>query len=217
MTRLVIIRHAQASFGSEDYDKLSPLGHQQADWLARYFREHGLRFDRVIRGDLRRHRETAQAVLTHGLGPDPEIDPRLNELDYDTLEHDYRLATGEGPAADRDDFLRKFPEVFTGWAEGRLGAAHEAFDAFETRVHAAIDDAAWGTGTTLVVTSGGVIGVVMRRVLGLDARATAELLLMIHNASVHELIRENGRWRLSLFNASPHFDPSDRAHARTYI
>jgi len=216
MSRLILIRHAQASFGAPDYDKLSPLGHQQADWLARYFREHGLRFNRVVRGDMRRHRETAQALQTHGLGPTPQVDARLNELDYDRLEHDYRLATGDLPAADRAGFLRSFPQVFTGWAEGRIGQAHETFDAFEARVTAGIDDAICA-GTSLVVTSGGVIGMVMRRVLGLDARATADLLLMIHNASVHELIREDGHWRLSLFNASPHFDPADRAHARTYI
>ncbi|MDJ0826835.1 MAG: histidine phosphatase family protein [Rhodobacter sp.] len=216
MSRLILIRHAQASFGSDDYDKLSPLGHQQADWLAGYFREHGLRFDRVIRGDLRRHRETAEAVLAHGLGPDPEIDPRLNEIDYDTLEHDYRLATGDGPAAGRADFLRSFPQVFGGWAEGRIGAAHESFADFETRVAAAIDDAL-GNEDTLVVTSGGAIGMTLRRVLGLDVQRTAEMLLMIHNASVHEFVWEDGQLRLSLFNASPHFDPAGRAHARTYI
>ena len=62
MDRIVLVRHAQASFGAEDYDKLSPLGHQQSDWLAQYFRDHELRFDRVFRGSLRRHRETTQAV-----------------------------------------------------------------------------------------------------------------------------------------------------------
>ncbi|MDJ0629492.1 MAG: histidine phosphatase family protein [Rhodobacter sp.] len=216
MSRLVLIRHAQASFGTDDYDRLSPLGHQQADWLAGYFRAHGLRFDRVIRGAMRRHRETADAVMKHALGPAPEVDARLNEIDYDTLEGDYRRATGESPAAGRPDFLCSFPRVFEGWAQGDIATAHESFAEFEARVAAAIDDAL-GAGDTLVVTSGGVIGMTLRRALGLDVRTTAELLLMIHNASVHEFVRENGQLRLSLFNASPHFDPTDRAHARTYI
>ena len=50
MTRIVLVRHAQASFGTDDYDRLSPLGHQQAAWLAEYFKSHDLSFDRAIRG-----------------------------------------------------------------------------------------------------------------------------------------------------------------------
>ncbi len=215
MSRLVLVRHAQASFGTEDYDRLSVLGHQQSHWLAEYFRSHDLQFDRVVRGSLRRHRETAEALVNLGVCGDPMEDARLNELDYDVLEHDYRAATGEGPADSREDFLHKFPQVFEGWAEGRYGGDHESFEAFEARIHGVMDDV--GNGTTLVVTSGGVIGTILRRVMGLDARMAANLLLMIHNASVHEIVREGGIWRPSKFNATPHFDAGERAHARTYI
>ena len=33
MSELILVRHAQASFGEDDYDRLSVLGHQQARWL----------------------------------------------------------------------------------------------------------------------------------------------------------------------------------------
>jgi broad specificity phosphatase PhoE len=217
MGRIVLVRHAQASFGAPDYDRLSPLGHQQADWLAGYFRAHDLRFDRVVRGDLRRHRETAAALAAHGIGPVPHIDPRLDEFDYDPLQDAYHRATGVAPAASRDAFLREFPQVLAGWAEGRLTGAPETFAAFEARVTEALDDALAAGESTLVVTSGGVIGMVLRRVLRLDLAATADIMLSIHNATVHELIAEAGTLRLSLFNASPHFDPTERSHARTYI
>lgn len=217
MGRIVLIRHAQASFGAADYDRLSPLGHQQADWLAGYFRAHDLRFDRVIRGDLRRHRETAAALGVHGIGPDPRIDSRWNEFDYFTLQDAYHRATGVSPAASRDEFLTVFPAVLTDWANHRLTGARESFDAFETRVNAALDGAVAGSRTTLIVTSGGVIGMVLRRVLGLDLRRMANVILNIHNTSVHELSLEAGDLRLSLFNASPHFDPAERSHARTYV
>lgn len=217
MGRVVLIRHAQASFGAADYDRLSPLGHQQADWLAGYFRAHDLMFDRVIRGDLRRHRETAAALATHGIGPEPAIDPRLDEFDYDPLQDAYHRATGIGPAATRAEFLAVFPEVLTGWAEGRLTGARESFADFETRVADAVDEFTAQDRTTLIVTSGGVIGMVLRRILRLDIRATADVMLSIHNASVHELTPEAGSLRLSLFNAIPHFDPTERSHARTYI
>lgn len=217
MGTLVLIRHAQASFGTDDYDRLSPLGHQQARWLAEYFDRHGLVFDRVVRGALRRHRETAQALAALGVCPAPEEDPRWDEMHYSPLAEEYRAATGVPDRMGRKEFLHHFPRVFCAWAEGRLGADAESFGAFTARVNAALDAAAAAEGAVLVVTSGGVIGVVLSRVLGLDPRATADLLLNIHNASIHRLLLEDGQLRLVLFNASPHFDPTDRAHARTYI
>ena len=217
MDRIVLVRHAQASFGAEDYDRLSPLGHQQSDWLAQYFRDHDLRFDRVFRGSLRRHRETTQAVLNHALAPDPVEDARFNEIDYDVLEAAYLQVSGARPAASRADFLALFPEIMCHWAECDELPGHVRYTDFVTRIMAALDDAARHSGTTLIVTSGGVIGTILRQVLGLTPRGAAELMLNIHNASVHELTREAGVLRLSLFNASPHFDPRDRSHARTYI
>jgi broad specificity phosphatase PhoE len=217
MGELVLVRHGQASFLSEDYDRLSPLGHQQAVWLGEYFDAHGLRFDRALRGGLRRHRETAEGIaLVLGLGF--EVDPRLDEFHSTPLVRDYMEATGIDLPVSRTAFLQHFPPVFEGWEEGRLGAgATETYAEFQARVDAAVDAALEPGRNTLVVTSGGVIAVTLRRVLGLSNAATADLLLNIHNASVHRLVAEGGRLRLALFNASPHLDPTDRIHARTYI
>ena len=43
MGTLYLVRHGQASFGADDYDQLSPLGHQQAVRLGEYLRQ---RFER---------------------------------------------------------------------------------------------------------------------------------------------------------------------------
>ena len=37
MSELILIRHAQASFGHENYDNLSKLGHDQAALLGSFF------------------------------------------------------------------------------------------------------------------------------------------------------------------------------------
>jgi broad specificity phosphatase PhoE len=42
MGQLYLIRHGQASFGAEDYDNLSELGHQQAQQLGAYFKQKNL-------------------------------------------------------------------------------------------------------------------------------------------------------------------------------
>jgi broad specificity phosphatase PhoE len=217
MTEIVLVRHGQASFGAEDYDKLSPLGHQQAEWLGGYFSTHGLEFDRVLRGALRRHRETAEGIARAHELPEVVEDERFDEFHYFGLERDYIAATGADAPSDRDTFLSIFPEVFIRWERGEIDGGTETFAAFSARVNEALNDAVEAGGRTLIVTSGGVIGVALGRVLGLSPQATADVLLNIHNASVHRLEWEAGKLRLSLFNASPHLDPIDRVHARTYV
>ena len=61
MAQFYLVRHGQASFGSDNYDQLSPLGHQQARWLGEYFAERDMQFDGLITGDLVRHQETGAA------------------------------------------------------------------------------------------------------------------------------------------------------------
>lgn len=217
MGEIILVRHGQASFGADDYDKLSDLGHQQSEWLGHYFKTHDTQFDRVVRGGLRRHRETAEGIAAAMGGFDAAVDPRLDEFHYDPLQDEYIRGTGVDAPTSRDAFLSVFPDIFTRWENAELSGSGETFLAFQTRVDDAVNAMAREDETALIVTSGGVIGATMRRVLGLSARATADLLLNIHNASVHRLTYERGELRLSLFNASPHLDPASRIHARTYI
>ena len=44
MALIELVRHAQASFGSAHYDRLSELGRQQSRWLGAYFAARGLVF-----------------------------------------------------------------------------------------------------------------------------------------------------------------------------
>ncbi len=44
MASLYLIRHGQASFGSDNYDQLSPLGQRQADVSGRFFCDTKLHF-----------------------------------------------------------------------------------------------------------------------------------------------------------------------------
>ena len=50
MAQLTIVRHAQASFGSDNYDQLSDLGFQQSTWLGEYFREREIEFSVLVTG-----------------------------------------------------------------------------------------------------------------------------------------------------------------------
>ncbi len=63
MTTIYLIRHGQASFGADDYDKLSDLGRRQAEITGHYLRDHGIHIDAAYSGTLLRQRETAQLAL----------------------------------------------------------------------------------------------------------------------------------------------------------
>jgi len=45
MGTLYLVRHGQASFGADNYDVLSPLGHRQAERLGQYLKERGIDFE----------------------------------------------------------------------------------------------------------------------------------------------------------------------------
>ena len=59
---LLLVRHGQASFGTADYDVLSETGWEQGRLLGDWLRARGVTPTAVVRGGMRRHRETAEAA-----------------------------------------------------------------------------------------------------------------------------------------------------------
>ena len=215
MGEIVMVRHGQANTGAEteeDYDRLSELGHRQARWLGDWLRTHEQPFDRTIRGTMRRHRETAEAM---GFAA-AEGDARLNELDYFALARDRLVHHGVEPPRTQEDFATHVPGTFTAWHRAEI-AGGEPFAAFESRIGTVLAEASMPGRRLLCVTSGGVIAMALRLALGLDPERLAHVLLPIHNSSLHRLrVRPDGIY-LSAFNAIPHLDPPDRAAARTFL
>src|SRR5579862_4710881 len=62
MARLLVVRHAQASFMSETYDRLSLAGEEQAALLGKYWADRKLILNRAATGPAVRHRRTAEIV-----------------------------------------------------------------------------------------------------------------------------------------------------------
>src|SRR5258708_39649600 len=59
MSRLLLVRHGQASFMEQDYDKLSATGETQARLLGEYWAERRILFNHVYSGPRRRQLDTA--------------------------------------------------------------------------------------------------------------------------------------------------------------
>lgn len=214
MGEIILVRHGQANSAANDaesYDRLSDLGRQQAAWLGDWLRAHEPGFDRVITGTLRRQRDTAAELGDMGAATEP--DPRLNELDYFALGQALRDRHGV-PMPDADDFAVHAPRVMEAWHRAEI-ASHESFAEFETRVTSVLQAAAAPGRRVLCVTSAGVIGMIARSLLGLDPRRMAHVLLPIRNSSIHRVQVMPHGTVLSGYNATPHLDAPDRAHART--
>ena len=67
MGTLYLVRHGQASFGADDYDVLSAMGHQQSVRLGEYFQHRGVTFDAALTGTLNRQIQTL-AGICQGMG-----------------------------------------------------------------------------------------------------------------------------------------------------
>ncbi|MCH2076783.1 MAG: histidine phosphatase family protein [Rhodobacteraceae bacterium] len=217
MGEIILIRHGQANSAATDeesYDKLSELGHQQARWLGEHLRLHGEEFDTVLSGTLIRHQETAASM---GLVPD-QMDARLNELDYFNLSDALEKARGvprpdssSGPTG----FAEHMPRVMKAWHDAEI-QGQESFANFESRIKAVLKEAEQPGRRVICVTSGGVIGMALRHLLGLDALRMAHILLPIFNTSIHRVaVRPQGAM-LAGFNATPHLDAKDRVYAKTH-
>ncbi|NIZ14193.1 histidine phosphatase family protein [Phaeobacter sp. HF9A] len=218
MSEITLIRHGQANSAARDeasYDKLSPLGQQQAQWLGAHLRDCKDHYARIYCGTLTRHLETAQAM---GFAPEAIIrDPRLNEMEYFSLAQAMEAQHALPIPTEREAFVAHLPQVFSAWEAGRIDTPPESWHDFERRTEAALTEIAAGSGSALVVTSGGLISMVMRRCLGLDVAATARMTLAIMNTSMHRLHNIGGQHAPVLFNAVPHLDTPDRQYARTHL
>src|SRR5687768_1291426 len=83
MSVIYLIRHGQASFGTDNYDKLSAVGREQSAILGSYFATLGEPIHRIYTGTLERQRATAQLVAD-ALAPNSP--PLSGEAAFDEYE-----------------------------------------------------------------------------------------------------------------------------------
>ena len=219
MAELVLVRHGQASFGADDYDKLSELGWRQSRWLGEYYAQRGVVFDRVVGGSLRRHVETL-AGIGEGMGRAlaGDEDARLNEYDSHALLRAHMKGNPMPEGDDRREHFRVLRAAMYDWTDGTLaGAPHEPFTEFRGRVLAALSAVRSGAATrVLVVSSGGPISTILAEVLGMPPRGVVDLNLQTRNTGISELQAGASRIHCVSFNNVPHLDRPDRAGALTY-
>lgn len=216
MGHLYLVRHGQASFGADDYDQLSALGRRQAVRLGAYWRERGMRFDAVITGTLKRHRQTWEGIA-EGLGleaQDVRPWPGLDEYDSEAVIatiHPEKLQKPDTPELYRHHF-RLLRDGLGAWMAGRTApAGMPSYADFLAGVTTALDHvrAEHHGATVLVVSSGGPISTAVGHVLGMRPETTIELNMRIRNTAVTEFVFTPKRHMLLTYNTLPHLDGPD--------
>ena len=217
MGTLYLVRHGQASFGADDYDKLSELGHRQCVRLGEYFRYKGVHFDEVLVGTLRRHVETL-AGIAEGMQwqPQPLSWPGLNEYDGEAVIraiHPEPLTMPDTPELVRRHF-RLLRDGLSQWMAGNTQpVGMPSYADFAAGVKGALDHVRQNHHGkhVLIVSSGGPISTAVGQVLGTTPDTTTELNLRIRNSSVTEFAFTPKRHVLVTFNTLPHLDHPDHA------
>ena len=211
MGNLYLIRHGQASFGAEDYDNLSALGHQQAEQLGAYFKKKNLQFDTVITGTLRRHTQTWQGIAQGaGFAHEPLQMPGLNEYDSHAVIatiHPGKLEKPDTPELYRHHF-RLLKDGLTQWMNGVVSpVGMPSYVDFQQGVVDALDHVRKKeSGNILIVSSGGPISTAVGHILGTTPETTIELNLRIRNCSITEFAFTPKRHMLVTYNTLPHLE-----------
>ena len=211
MGTLYLVRHGQASFGADDHDVLSPLGHQQAKRLGEYFKGKGIVFDAALTGTLQRQVSTFSGIC-HGMQSQLEALQwsGLNEYDSHAViatVHTGKLEKPTTPEMYRHHF-RLLKDGLKRWTDG-TGSPEgmPSYSDFVLGVTNALDHVrAHFTGNVLLVSSGGPIATAVGHVLACSPETTIELNLRIRNSSVTEFAFTPKRHMLVTYNTLPHLD-----------
>ncbi len=220
MSRIILVRHGQASFGKKEYDRLSDLGRTQAGHVGRALAERGVRPSRIITGSMRRQGDTAAALREAAGWTVPIVtDDAWDEYAHGPILTAYKPAYRSMTVMKADLArtlrpMRAFDEMYAvamaRWVTGEHAADYdEPFEAFGERVTAGLRSVAEDLGrteTAVVVSSAGAISWVTASALEGGPAVWTRLQRVLANASVTTMTVGASGPLLRTFNDTSHFD-----------
>jgi broad specificity phosphatase PhoE len=200
MSRLFVVRHGQASFMEQNYDKLSTIGETQARLLGEYWAQRQMIFERVYSGPRVRQLETARIVGEAYTKldlpwPEPVIMPEFDEYHGESVMDACLPQLVESNAMIRElheafrnsrdfkeqhkTFQRLFEVIIGKWVDQEIVVDNiESWQEFSARVYQGLSKitAADGKGQQVAIfSSGGPIGVTVQRALELAPQMTLKI------------------------------------------
>lgn len=230
MSELFLVRHAQASFGSENYDQLSELGLQQARWLGEWFSHRNIHPDLVVTGTMVRQKQTAECILESlQISGTIEEDAGFNEFDFHALTALYCRLTEQdlpGREAGPRPFFQLLRKAMLAWSRGELHTTGdsefqpplESWQQFHVRVANAMNrlSAHQQSRKVVVVSSGGAIAMALTQILQCGVETLINLNLQAKNTGFSHIYFNQQSILLNSFNNAPHIETAERIHSLTY-
>lgn len=206
MSLILLVRHGQASFGTDDYDRLSPHGLEQSRILGADLSTRDIMPELLVSGSLTRQLQTAHGVAqSAGWRLNPSVDEGWNEYHATDLLN----ALPDGNANARTDsraYQRLLEKAAERWASGdHDGDYQETFSAFTDRVDSAFDRVISGLGsgqTAVCFSSAGAIAWISARLLGCQFRSFIALNRVSVNSGVTKIV--TGASGTSLISLNDH-------------
>ena len=178
-------------------------------------RERGITFEGTLRGTLRRHRESLEAIASTLPGvPSATEWPGLNEYDSEAVLRTVLTGSLEPPTTPEGyrQHFRLLREGLLKWMAGEVQPeGMPSWTAWVEGVAAALEHVRSGhSGDVLLVSSGGPISTAVAHVLGAPPTAVVELNLRLRNSAVTEFAFTPKRHVMVSFNTLPHLDHPTR-------
>jgi broad specificity phosphatase PhoE len=218
MRELLLIRHGQASFSADDYDKLSPIGEQQSALLGEWLAAIGSIPDDVAIGPRVRHRDTASLCLqSAGVDAQPVLWDGLDEVDHlellarlrPDLAHAGALRAEMKQASDpHRAFQRLFSDAIDRWVGGKHDDEYSrSWPAFRAGVLDTLRQLADQPAQTIwAFTSGGPIAVITSALLDTPKAKTFKLSWSLVNTGVTRVRLGSNGPALTTYNSWPHLE-----------
>jgi len=198
--RLIVVRHGETLYNTEHRITgqsdiaLNPIGEQQAALVGAYLAKEPMNL--IVSSDLQRTRATAQAIVQERSIPIYE-DPDLREI-----------AMGQWEGFTNDEIKARFADSMVQWRTNAtnygIPGGGENLQQVNARITRAL--ARWQTQypdkTVVWVTHGGIIGLLVCNVLGLDISRRWQF--RHDNASITEILLEPERAILARLNETAH-------------
>jgi broad specificity phosphatase PhoE len=231
MADLYLVRHGQASFGEANYDKLSPLGEDQATRLGAWIKACGVVPAAVASGPPSRQRRTAELAMAVAAGPAPDATlmvTGLGEYDHDEVLYRHRPEYEDRAVLNADlakepnpkrAFQLIYAQAVARWVAGEHdGDYAQSWTAFRADAVEALHTLTNRPERSIwAFTSGGPIAAIVQHLLDIPDSHAFEINWALVNTGVTRLRFSAGRnASLSYINAFPHLEQAGDPALITY-
>ncbi|MEO9216519.1 MAG: histidine phosphatase family protein [Rhodanobacter sp.] len=224
---LLLIRHGQASFGAEDYDRLSAVGEEQSRLLGSWLTACASPPDLIAIGPRQRHRRTAELCLeAAGIKADLLTLNDLDELDHEEVLARHRPDLSGAGALRAElkkssDPHRAFQQLFADAVARWISGTHDAeyrcsWTQFRANALAALQALNGHAARTIwTFTSGGPIAVIANALLDAPPAQAFRLSWPLVNTGMTQLRPGSRGATLITYNTWPHLQPAEHHHLVT--